>query len=209
MTYPQPREGIHGTDMADSWLLSLDEQAIPHREALLNLALHLRTAIMVGNPAPVVRRMGDRMRHPQPGDLACSTDVLYRRDPDDRLKGLGIFLGEREEWATTDAEWRSFCNHERAHWAGDPDADEMTALTTSLDNRARDRAYYLQYGPSAADICRWTNSEAMMIPVTAGSFSIPAGKTEGTSVVFTRNSLIAGLADSGFELRDPRKGSDE
>lgn len=186
--WPQPREGISGTDR-DDWLLSLDERAIAHREALIAMAAHLRTAILVGNPAPVVRRMSERVSHPQPGDLAVATEVLHgRRDPDDRLKGFGILLARRREWCSTDAAWAAQCL--RNGW--DPAAEERLA----------EDAYYLQYGPAAVDVCRWTDSEPAGLPVQVIAFSVDAAaERDGTRAVFTRDSLIGGLADSGFTLR--------
>jgi hypothetical protein len=199
-TWPQPYQGIRGIDR-DDWLLSLDERALAHRGALIAMAAHLRTAVMVGQPAPVVRRISDRIRAPQPGDLAVTVEVLHgRRDPDDRLTGFGIYLAGRREWAETDAQWAEFCAQEAAV-SSDPGT---LALICSEENRATDTVFYLQYGPAAGDIARWHNSEAVVLPVGIGSFSADAAaeRTEGLAM-FTRDSLAAGLADSGFTLRDP------
>jgi hypothetical protein len=200
-SWPQPYEGIRGEDR-DDWLLSLDERAVAHREALIAMAAHLRTATLVGQPAPVVRRISDRINAPQPGDLAVTVEVLAgRRDPDDRLTGFGIYLAGRREWAATDAQWQAFCAQEAAV-SSDPGTLE---LICSDDNRATDSVFYLQYGPAAGDICRWHNSEAVVLPVLTGSFSADAAaERTGTAAVFTRDSLTGGLADSGFTLRDPR-----
>jgi hypothetical protein len=188
--WPQPHEGIAGTDRDDD-LLSLDDRAVPHRDALIVMARHLRTATLVGQPAPVVRRMGDRLDRPEPGDLAVAVEVLYgNRDTGTCITGLGIFLGERTEWASTDEQWAAECEEERAA-GGNPEAD----------GRMTDRAFYLQYGPAAGDVCRWVNSRAVVLPVQIADFSAPAGTRDGTATVFTRDSLIGGLADSGFELR--------
>jgi hypothetical protein len=196
LRWPQPHEGIAGTDRDDD-LLSLDERAIPHREALIAMARHLSSATLVGHPAPVVRRIRDRLDQPEPGDLAVAVEVMHgRRDPDDRIMGLGIYLAGRKEWASTDAQWAAYCEQERAA-GGDPEAD----------GRWTDRAFYLQYGPAAGDICRWTNSQAVALPVQIEDFSAPAGRREGSSTVFTRDRLTGALADSGFELRLPEGGS--
>jgi hypothetical protein len=212
VSWPQPLEGVTGDDAI--WaraLLSLDEDAVPFRNALLAMTRHLGSATLVGDPAPVVRRMGDRMRNPLPGDLVASSFALMSRDADTRLKGLGVLLcAERREWAETDAQWEAWCATERAaaceNYSG-PEAEEMAAYTTGDDNRATDSAYYIQYGPGARDICRWHNDNCVMVPVDAVSFAVdaaaqrevtPDGRTRTT---FTRDSLIGGLADSGFRLR--------
>jgi len=170
--WPQPYEGIHGTDR-DDWLLSLDERAIPHRDALLAMAGHLRSATLVGHPAPLVEDMGRRIEHPQPGDLVAeATSAMYkrRRGPeglDDRIKGLGILLARRHEWSVTDQEWERFCDEERAV-STDPGVLE---LITSLDNRTHEDVIYIQYGPAAVDIARWANAEVICLPVQVASFS--------------------------------------
>lgn len=192
MSWPQPREDITGTDLTGHWLLSLDERAVAHRDTLLAMALHLHTATCVGSPAPVVERMSKRMRHPVPGDLACATEVMYRdprADLDYRTRGLGLLLAWREEWSSTDEEWADYCEQEP--WAAE-------------EGRFTEKAYYLQYGPEPGDICRWTNSAPVGLLTQPWSWAVDgaAGRT-GTSAVFTRDSLLAGLADSGFALRRP------
>src|SRR5580765_304666 len=182
--WPQPFEGIRGTEHG-SWLLSLDERAIAHREFLIEMAHHLSTATLVGNPAPVVRRINDRLRSPQPGDLVVTTEVMHgRRDPDDRLKGFGIFLAGRKEWCETDAEWITACL-----------ANDWDPLT---EERMTDTVFYIQYGPDPGDICRWHNSEAVVLPVDTVTFSADAAASREetadgrTRAMFTRDSLIGG-----------------
>ena len=53
---PQPFEGIGGTER-QSFLLSLEDEATEHREALMRMAKHLRNACLVGNQAPIVTRI--------------------------------------------------------------------------------------------------------------------------------------------------------
>lgn len=149
--YPQPREGVTGTDRADDDLLALDDKAIARRLMMIGTAKALHTATLVGNPAPVVAEMYARMRDPRPGDLVMEVGVPFRRnDPDGQIKGFGILIAHRKEWASTDAEWA-------ATLAEEPDlvADE---------DRMHDHAWYVQYGPAAEDVCRWTNCEFIAIP---------------------------------------------
>jgi hypothetical protein len=193
-SWPQPFEGIRGIDLSRHWVLSLDERAAPHRETLIAMARHLHTATLVGDPAPVVRRMCDRLRSPEPGDLVVTAEVMHgRRDPDSRLKGLGIYLGSRTEWELTDAQWEAY------------KAEDGCGLTD--EDRVTDDVFYIQYGPDPGDICRWHNSSAVVLPVDTAEFRVDAAaeRTEtpdgGQRATFTRDSLIGGLADSGFRLR--------
>ena len=190
MTWPQPYEGITGTDR-DDWLLSLDERAVTHRDALIAMARHLHRATLVGNPAPVVRAMGDRLRAPEPGDLVVEASrVIYgRTDLDTRIRGFGILLARRKEWCCTDEQWIAECEAEG--W--DPVTEE----------RMTDKAIYIQYGSSAGDIYRWHNADIVVLPVQVDSFSRPIGTPDERGVTFTRDDLLSGLADSGFQLRLP------
>jgi hypothetical protein len=94
---PQPWEGIDGTERT-SFLLSLEDEATEHREALMRMARHLRTACLVGNPAPVVGWIWDRASKPEPGDLVVEmTRAVHRLD----CQGFGILLARRMEAAGT------------------------------------------------------------------------------------------------------------
>jgi hypothetical protein len=203
-TYPQPREGITGTDRDDD-LLSLEEAAIPRRMMMGGTAKCLRDAVLVGNQAPVVKRMWERMKDPQPGDLVIETSTFYRRDEDDRIKAMGILVAHRTEWWQTDEEWAAEIEQERAAYEeflrgpyshpGDGPFDPAAC------ERTTDHAWYVQYGPKAADVCRWANCEFIMIPVDPAAFRVEVGTRDGNAVTFTRDDLIGGLADAGFTLR--------
>lgn len=189
--YKQPYEGISGLDR-DDLLLSLDEAALTHRDALIAMVRHLQTATMVGNPAPVVERMNERIRTPQPGDLVVEASRgLYARDPETRYKALGILLEKRREWWHTDEEWEA----QRA---------EEVAAGFEPDERPTDTAWYVQYGPNAGAICRWTNCSFVTLPINVASFSEPYGvRDDRGGVTVTRTDLLASLADSGITLRTP------
>lgn len=148
----QPREDITGTLLTDD-LLSLEESAVAHRDALINMARLLWNAVLVGEPAPVVKEMLARIRSPRPGDLVVEHSVLYRRDPDTRMKGLGILIETRHEWATTDDEW--------AARLADP--EELGLLED--EDRSTDEAWYVQYGPNPEDVCRWVDCEFFALPL--------------------------------------------
>jgi hypothetical protein len=185
---PQPREGITGTLRDEDDLLSLDEKAIPRRAMMCAMAKCLQRAVTVGQPAPVVQRMSERMRHPQPGDLVVETSRMGRQHPD--VEAFGILLAHRREWWSTDAEWA-------AEMAGEPEELRGT------DNRPTDHAWYVQYGPRPEDVCRWVNCEFIAIPLDPREAEIPVGTRDGSGVTITRDDLLGSLADSGFQLRPP------
>lgn len=148
--YPQPHEGIAATDRTEDDLLATDDQAIARRLMMIGTVRALYSACLVGNPAPVVAEMWARMTDPRPGDLVMETGTPFRKsDPDAQIKGFGILIAHREEWASTDEEWA-------ATRAEDPDVRE--------DERFHDHAWYVQYGPSAEDVCRWTDCEFIAVP---------------------------------------------
>lgn len=187
--WPQPHEGISGTDRTGTDLVSLAESASEHRDALVAMARHLQTATSVGNPAPVVERMAQRLRAPQPGDLVVeSSSGMWRTDQETRHKAFGFLIAKRTEWWETDEQWATA-------------KTEDGSLTD--DDRMTDEAWYVQYGPNAVDVCRWTNCSFMVIPITSETFSVPVGTRDGSAVVITRDSLLGSLADSGFTLNLP------
>lgn len=154
-TLPVPREGITGTERTD-WLLELDTDAIPHRDALGAMAYHLIRASLVGNPAPITKKIYNRVSSPQVGDLVVEQSVMYRGGEDDRLKGFGILLAHREEWAETDEQYATWVAEE-PYWS-------------SVQERSVVDAWYIQYGNAPVDVCRWTNSDFYAIPTSIDEF---------------------------------------
>lgn len=148
--YPQPHEGIAGTDRTSDDLLALDDQAIARRLLMIGTAAALHSAVLVGNPAPKVSELYARMRVPEPGDLVMEVATPYRRSPDIQIKGFGILIACRDEWESTDEEWAE-------QVAGDSDLDPNR-------DRFHDHAWYIQYGNAAEDVCRWTDCEFIAIP---------------------------------------------
>lgn len=185
----QPREGVIGVQR-DDFLLSLDERAIAHRDALIAMARHLQTASLVGNPAPVVRRIYERIKNPQPGDLVVEWSMGVRGDTETRFKAFGILIEHRNEWWETDAEWEAL-------------KAEDGGLTE--DDRMVDRAWYIQYGNDPEAICRWVNCDFLAIPTDPKAFDYRTGsRLPGGGVSVDREDVVAGLAASGFELRSDR-----
>lgn len=144
-TYPQPREGVRGTDRSGELLLSLAESSYAHRRAIAMLTTNLHRACLVGNPAPSVRKMYERMTSPRLGDLVVVLDATYNRR-EDVFRGLGYLLVDREEWYETNAEWEMIKKTELE-----------TGYVMGDDERMTDRARYVQYGTSELDVCRWVN----------------------------------------------------
>ena len=144
----QPHEDIVGTDRSASDLLSLEDRAVEHRDALIAMTRALHSATLVGNPAPIAHRIYVRMTNPAPGDLVIETTRCMYATNDLRAKGFGILLAQRTEWVDTDAEWAA--------------AKEEDPSLTEAD-RSAESVYYVQYGPSPTDICRWTNCEFLAL----------------------------------------------
>ena len=144
-TLKQPREDIVATDRPDA-LLSLEDDNWPARALIMRLALELYGASLIGNAPTGIRELRARMTNPQPGDLVMELSTAYQvkrgRVP---IEGLGYLLETREEWWHTDEEWAS----QREDW-GDP--------------RPTDVVSYVQYGPAAADVCRWVNYTLIVVP---------------------------------------------
>lgn len=203
----QPYEGINGTARTGDDLLSLEDEAIAVRKVLVNLMTVIRKTTLVGQPAPIVRDISDRMGHPVPGDLVVEASTTLHRQTGDWYRGFGILLEHRREWWETDADWEVMvaqgrADHEeflRGPYAHPGDADEPW----EPDERRTDDAWYVQYGPGERDICRWVNCEFMMVPTDAHEVDRPVGTRDGNGVTFTRDDLLGALADSGFQLRPP------
>ncbi len=192
MIFKQPHEDIVGIDR-DDWLLSLDLRAVAHRDALRAMAHHLHVACLVGNPAPNVQRMYERISRPQIDDLVVESSSFYRRRSlddaawlDHRTKAFGILLEHRREWWQIDEDWQREITE-------DPDL--------AGDGRMTDHAWYIQYGQAAVDVCRWTNCDFIMVPMDSNEFRKPIGHHGGNGVTLTRSDLLDELADSGFTLK--------
>jgi hypothetical protein len=143
--YAQPHEGITGTERAGDPLLTEDGSMVA-----TELMGMLYSAVLVGNPAPKVQEMYDRINKPSPGDAVVVFDAIYSRNADNKHKGTGYLIGVRAEWGNTDAEWER-------------DRAEDDSLT-GADRWVEREAWYVQYGPEPADVCRWSNCRVLAIP---------------------------------------------
>jgi hypothetical protein len=102
--YKQPREDVRG-EVRDGGLLSLDDAALPARNLLVVVAHHLAGACLVGNPAPKVARLSERIRNPQLGDLVYETTTLFRREHPGG-NAFGYLVERRREWWSTNQDLR-------------------------------------------------------------------------------------------------------
>ena len=186
--WPQPFEGITGQDRDDD-LLSVEPGAMHRRRMMIMMGLCLRAATL-GHPAPMVKRMAERMADPRPGDLVFEWSTARRAGSE--LPGLGVLIAHRREWSETDAEW----------------AAQMAELPPDLrddDDRGTDVAWYVQYGPTAEHVHRWVNAECLALPEAApDAFAMPAGTLgEDGSVILDRGDLLDMLADRGINIQNP------
>ena len=145
---PEPG-GVAGVDRSGDLLVSLDDACMPMVDALGAAARHLLYATM-GNTHPAARAIFERTDRPGVGDLVVVRDSIGHRDPDTRRRGLGYVVQERPEYATTRSVWE----RERAESPYLTDADRLIEY----------EAWYIQYGPHPADVCRWTNCDVMALP---------------------------------------------
>lgn len=157
--FPQPWQGMHGagTDRTGDWLLSLEEEAMAHRQMILQLAALLRTTTLVGHPAPIVAEVYRRMSEPKPGDWVAEASAAIRakfgKPAETWYQGFGVLLATRDEAASTDEQW---ADDLRTWGAGAYDG---------RGERVHEDAWYVQYGPAPVDICRWGNCTFYALPV--------------------------------------------
>lgn len=142
-SWPQPWEGIKGSERDGSDLLSLEEEAMPRRRVMVMMALAQYSATQVGSPAPKVAQMGRRMRSPQPGDLVV--EVTRAHGPLSEHRGFGILLAARKEWVQSDGEWAALPAGQRE------------------EGRSVGEAWYIQYGPEPGDVARWTDAQVVAV----------------------------------------------
>lgn len=168
----QPHEDIIGSDRTGDPLVSLQDEHLPVRSALIAVTRNLSTATLGGNPSPVVERMGERIRTPRAGDLVMERTTAFMRRPGWH-RGFGYLVERRREWWHTNKEW----------------AQELAEDGyTEHEPRPTDDAWYIQFGPAAVDICRWTDCSFLVVPVGNEDFSRPRGR-DGSGVTFTLGGL--------------------
>ncbi len=85
-----------------TWTTTQDEALFTMEGSLVASSFMdmLHVALMVGDPAPVVERMRQKMTHPLTGDRVVVFDSMFGKDDDTVWKGSGILLGTEpdNEW---------------------------------------------------------------------------------------------------------------
>lgn len=159
MTYPSPWQDVPpGRDRDEPWL-KLEDEAIQARLWLRTLAESLyRNVLLAARPgaALAAHTFWDRMKSPRTGDLVLevTTPGILPMRLDGLLKGLGFLVCTREEYVDTDEEWARVEDQYREQ------------------ARPTHTGWYVQYGPSAADVCRWENCRFVALPKLEDEFRI-------------------------------------
>lgn len=143
--YAQPHEGITGIERAADPLLTEGGSLVA-----AEMMSMLYRAVLVGNPAPLVQDMFNLITHPAVGDAVVVADAMYFDNLEHKIQGTGYVVAVRAEWGETDEEW--------ARVRAEDDS------LTDADRWVEREAWYIQYGPQAADVCRWSNCNVLAIP---------------------------------------------
>jgi hypothetical protein len=135
--------GQHGTDRTDDQILALDE---PAREIFIQAVYY---GWMMSGPltASMGRHLAERHHNPSVGDLVIVPDSLVHDRP--TLYGLGYLVLECKEPVYSDEEWLKVADQ----YEGQPPPEE--------------KVFYIQHGPDAGDVCRWTNATLLVVPTQA------------------------------------------
>jgi hypothetical protein len=145
--YLQPHEGVIGTDQPRDARLVLEDEFLSLRERVWDIAYQLYKSSLGQRTTDLFQRM----THPEVGDWVIVADA-YGRDAETKVKGSGILVEHRAEWWTSDEEWQAELE------TGDPNYHDE-------ERPVEPDAWYIQYGPSAADICRWVDCQVLTIPI--------------------------------------------
>lgn len=158
-SWPQPHENVTGINRTRDDLLSLEVPALRRRVVMMAIANNLWKATLGAAHSEDGRSRYERMDKPRMGDLVVETmsmrnpDVMDASSEQRSIHGFGILLGEREEWSCSHEEWQQYVEEAAA---------EEEVLT--LDDRLTMKALYVQYGPKADDVVRWTNCSFIALP---------------------------------------------
>jgi hypothetical protein len=107
---------------------------------------------LVGNPAPFVQEVGDRIRHPQPGDVVLETSTFYHwaRKPDGEPgPALGVLLRKVQEPIMSREQFDKL--HADGDYYNEPD-ETYESLPTEL-------IWYIEPLDGAVPEYRWHNAD--------------------------------------------------
>lgn len=153
-----------GTDRSDDPLIALDLD-IRIVDAIKLISYTWATNIGTQD-SPIGRAMIERINEPHVGDLVLVADTARLgpygiKSEESRRMGWGYFLGQFREPIYTDA-----------RWADVTDAEDGISLAQQYGGvMPMERVFYIQYGPSPEDVCRWGNASLMGVP-----YSSPDGR---------------------------------
>jgi hypothetical protein len=138
----------------------------------------LWSACCVGNPAANVRKAYEEMKDPQPGDLVLEiSSINFEEWPG---AGLGHLRFVCKAKPRTEDEWDA----------------AIASGYFKMDSPRGNGPYWLIDPIDGSQRTYWSNARFIRVPP-------PRERVTGP-VVFTRDSIVAVLADSGFELREGR-----
>lgn len=151
---------------ADGFPFLLDDSTIALRWLVQRLTWNLYYSYPLPPPfATANREMYDELHQkPQRGDIVIERSRTRNTSLADCLGGFGVLLEHRTEWMETEEEFLA-------------DVREMDEADISVDitprtmekhreQRMRESAWYVQYGPLPAHVFRWNNAECIRVPVT-------------------------------------------
>lgn len=144
---PEPREGVTGIDRTGDPLVTSDAA----KPLIARLTRQLWSACLSHGPRDsVYYDQYQRMVNPVRGDQVVVYDAVIGPDPDRIRWGVGYLVLSRREWWDTHEDWEQMK-------VEDPDLTEE-------DRRIEREVWYVQYGPSPGQVCRWVNCKVIAIP---------------------------------------------
>lgn len=160
-------------------------------ETIIALARLIQTLSCVGNPAPVVKRIGEWCRaEPRLGDLVV--EMSSHRIDTDRV---GLWL-RRED--------RRVCRHERED-VDHPGCSDQDCAEWHSDDMPPERFVWILVQREPERKCRWHNASFIRIPYGIRQLNEASGidkRPGGWQPVGTnRDDLISLLLDRGIEIK--------
>jgi hypothetical protein len=127
---------------------------IPNEKLIATIGYNLYRTTSVGNPAPIVKTLGDRMRDPRPGDLVLEVSSIYwkmKQEPFD-ASNLGFLTRTAMEPVFTEEEW-----NEEPELGHDNQPLPYGACPT-------EKVYYINRLDGKGEV-RWHNAAFIALPI--------------------------------------------
>jgi hypothetical protein len=155
MSLPEPHEGVTGMDYTQDSLLDIDETGLTWRQDGMERFYRLWQSSL---NAERWGDIGTRMDSPAVGDIVMEVTSFFLLSKESyRRQAFGILRDVRTEWECTAGEWTAAMGEETA-------AAEAEGRDFRPHERRTVKSWYVQYGPSAEDICRWGNCKFIALP---------------------------------------------